>query len=230
MPDASKSTADKFGLIMSFLENDDKKTPQESPRTVDPPSPQKESFREKMLALELERDEQAKNLETVKYLRQKERYEQDQRLKAAETQGSEQAENIKAAMALRLEKQMSMIEDLLEDKKQLGAKIETMVEQQHQVEKNRRGDEGRFALELKKNKDAWEASEKVRREKWEKDKTAEVRAQTVKGLEPEIQKIVQRNKEELKKAHDMYQRDIRDRRDNNADEYEKKVQEVKARL
>jgi hypothetical protein len=31
-------------------------------------------------------------------------------------------------MALRLEKQMSMIEDLLEDKKQLGAKIETMVE------------------------------------------------------------------------------------------------------
>ena len=77
MPDASKSTADKFGLIMSFLENDDKKTPQESPRTVDHPSPQKESFREKMLALELERDEQAKNLETVKQLRQKERYEQD---------------------------------------------------------------------------------------------------------------------------------------------------------
>lgn len=31
-------------------------------------------------------------------------------------------------MALRLEKQMSMIEDLLEDKKQLGAKIEAMVE------------------------------------------------------------------------------------------------------
>jgi len=31
-------------------------------------------------------------------------------------------------MALRLEKQMSMIEDLLEDKKQLAAKIETMVE------------------------------------------------------------------------------------------------------
>jgi len=44
------------------------------------------------------------------------------------------------------------------------------------VEKNRGGEEGRFALELKKNKDAWEASEKVRREKWEKDKTAEVRA------------------------------------------------------
>lgn len=30
------------------------------------------------------------------------------------------------------------------------------------------------------------ASEKVRKEKWEKEKIMEIRAQTVKGLEPEI--------------------------------------------
>jgi len=35
-------------------------------------------------------------------------------------------------------------------------------------------------------KDAWTSSEKVRREKWEREKIAEIRAQTVKGLEPEI--------------------------------------------
>jgi len=46
--------------------------------------------------------------------------------------------------------------------------------------------EDRFSVELKKNKDAWVASEKVRREKWEREKIAEIRAQTVKGLEPEI--------------------------------------------
>lgn len=39
---------------------------------------------------------------------------------------------------------------------------------------------------MRKNKEAWQASEKVRRQKWEQDKIVEVRQQTVKGLEPEI--------------------------------------------
>jgi 5-azacytidine-induced protein 1 len=43
------------------------------------------------------------------------------------------------------------------------------------------------------------ASEKVRKEKWEREKIQDIRAQTVKGLEPEIQKIVERNKEELRR-------------------------------
>jgi 5-azacytidine-induced protein 1 len=41
-------------------------------------------------------------------------------------------------------------------------------------------------VELKKNKEAWIASERVRKEKWEKEKISEIRSQTVKGLEPEI--------------------------------------------
>jgi len=44
------------------------------------------------------------------------------------------------------------------------------------------------------------ASEKVRKERWEKDKVQEIRAQTVKGLEPEIQRFVERNKEEHSKS------------------------------
>jgi len=52
---------------------------------------------------------------------------------------------------------------------------------------------------LKKNKDAWIAAEKVRKEKWEKEKIHEIRAQTVKGLEPEIQRIVERNKDEIRR-------------------------------
>ena len=46
--------------------------------------------------------------------------------------------------------------------------------------------EDRLAVELKKNRDAWVASEKIRKEKWEKEKITDIRAQTVKGLEPEI--------------------------------------------
>ena len=55
-----------------------------------------------------------------------------------------------------------------------------------QAEKQKKVLEERLHVELKKNREAWLAAEKVRKDKWEKDKVQEIRAQTVKGLEPEI--------------------------------------------
>jgi 5-azacytidine-induced protein 1 len=57
----------------------------------------------------------------------------------------------------------------------------------------------RFKKELKKEKEAWLASEKVRKEKWEMDKIREIREGTVQKLEPTIQNIIEKNKEELRK-------------------------------
>ena len=65
-------------------------------------------------------------------------------------------------------------------------------------------------VELKKNRGAWIAAEKVRKEKWERDKVQEIRAQTVKGLEPEIQRIVERNKDELRKQDERHAQSIRE--------------------
>ena len=93
-------------------------------------------------------------------------------------------------MEARIEKQVKMIEDLLSDKKSLSENIAALTEElqdvNHQKTKQAKVQDDRLAVELKKNKEAWMASEKVRREKWEKEKIHEIRAQTVKGLEPEI--------------------------------------------
>lgn len=83
---------------------------------------------------------------------------------------------------------------------------------------------------MRKNKEAWQASEKVRREKWEKDRIQEIRAQTVKGLEPEIQRIVERNKEELRKAHDLHLSDLRQKKADLTEEWERKLQEQRDRM
>ena len=64
--------------------------------------------------------------------------------------------------------------------------IETIKARDKAIEKQKRVVDDRLQVELKKNKDAWVAAEKVRKEKWEKEKIHEIRAQTVKGLEPEI--------------------------------------------
>lgn len=53
---------------------------------------------------------------------------------------------------------------------------------------------------MKKNKDAWMAGEKVRKEKWEQEKIDQIKATTIKSIEPEIIKLVEKNKDELRKA------------------------------
>lgn len=44
----------------------------------------------------------------------------------------------------------------------------------------------RYKRELKKEKEAWLAAEKVRKERWEADKIKEIREGTVQKLEPTI--------------------------------------------
>lgn len=83
---------------------------------------------------------------------------------------------------------------------------------------------------MKKNRDAWMASEKIRKERWEKDKVQEIRAQTVKGLEPEIQRIVERNKDDIRKLEEKHQSELRAAREQMLLEQERKFQEMRERL
>lgn len=83
-----------------------------------------------------------------------------------------------------------MIEALLQDKNVLQGKIEAIMsekkDEKEWLNKQTKRIEEKYEIELKKNKDAWMASEKIRRQKWEQERIHEIRAQTVKGLEPEI--------------------------------------------
>ena len=58
---------------------------------------------------------------------------------------------------------------------------------------------------MKKQKEILEAAEKIRREKWIKEKTHEIKEITVKGLEPDIQKLIAKHKAEIKKIKAMKQ-------------------------
>ena len=75
--------------------------------------------KEKLVELEIERDENLKALEYLKQLREKEKTELTQNIQLAKEQGHKQAEELKKDMQNRLEKQVQMIESLLEDKKSL---------------------------------------------------------------------------------------------------------------
>lgn len=50
-----------------------------------------------------------------------------------------------------------------------------------------------FESEMKNFKESQVQKERIEREKWQKDKTAKIRELTIKGLEPELQSLIQRH-------------------------------------
>ena len=66
-----------------------------------------------------------------------------------------------------------------------------------------------YAKELRKQKEVWGASEKAKREQWLADKTKEIKEATVRGLEPDIARLVGRHKEETVKLSESLREDHR---------------------
>ena len=116
----------------------------------------------------------------MKEIREREKAQFAEALERTREDGGRYADQVKNEMALRIEKQVSMIEALLEDKRQLQDSMEKMQdkmkEAQQTQDKQMKVLEDRLQVELKKNRDAWMASEKIRKERWEKDKVQEIRA------------------------------------------------------
>lgn len=46
------------------------------------------------------------------------------------------------------------------------------------------------ARDLRQQRELWAATEKIKRDKWIQEKTKAIKDQTVKGLEPEIQRML----------------------------------------
>lgn len=57
-----------------------------------------------------------------------------------------------------------------------------------------------WVAELKRQKEAWAAAEKIKRESWAEEKTREVKELTIKGLEPEIQRLMAKHKADMRKV------------------------------
>ena len=49
---------------------------------------------------------------------------------------------------------------------------------------------------MRRQKELWVQAERARREQWVADKTREIKESTVRGLEPDIQRLVQRHRDE----------------------------------
>eukprot|EP00071_Canis_lupus_P046042 XP_022279599.1 centrosomal protein of 131 kDa [Canis lupus familiaris] len=84
--------------------------------------------------------------------------------------------------------------------------------------------------EIKKLKELMSATEKVRREKWINEKTRKIKEITVRGKEPEIQKLIARHKQEVKKLKSVHEAELLQADARAAQRCARQVEELREQL
>ncbi|XP_053392932.1 centrosomal protein of 131 kDa-like [Mercenaria mercenaria] len=133
-----------------------------------------------------------------------------------------------------IKRHLSFIDQLIDDKKNLSEKCENLVKELKQVDKKYqdrfKAITDKHSIEMQKLKDMHEAAEKLRREKWIEDKTKKIKEMTVKGLEPEIQRLIAKHKSELKKIKQIHEAELLESDERAAQKYVRMTEELRDQL
>ncbi|KAJ9585490.1 hypothetical protein L9F63_002691, partial [Diploptera punctata] len=104
------------------------------------------------------------------------------------------------------------IDQLIADKKCLNDKCQKLVlelkkSEEHHVSTLKTVEE-RHKIELQKAREMHAAAEKLRRERWIDNKTQKIKEMTVKGLEPELQRLNTRHQQELADLRMLHKQEL----------------------
>ncbi|XP_061232839.1 centrosomal protein of 131 kDa isoform X2 [Neopsephotus bourkii] len=143
-----------------------------------------------------------------------------------------------------IQRHLAFIDQLIEDKKVLSEKCEAVVAELKQVDqkyskKMSQMQEqhelvwrtlGPFSQEIRKLKELMSATEKIRREKWIDEKTRKIREITVKGLEPELQKLMAKHKQDIRKLKLLHEAELLQSDQRAAQRYGRQAEELRGLL
>ncbi|KAK7506382.1 hypothetical protein BaRGS_00002494 [Batillaria attramentaria] len=133
-----------------------------------------------------------------------------------------------------IKRHLSFIDQLIDDKKSLSEKCEQLVKELKTVDRKYQDKikslEESHAVEMTKIKEIQAAAEKLRREKWIDEKTKKIKEMTVKGLEPEIQRLIAKHKAEIKKIKQVHEAELLEADERAAQRYVKMTEELRDQL
>ncbi|XP_074648896.1 centrosomal protein of 131 kDa-like [Tubulanus polymorphus] len=133
-----------------------------------------------------------------------------------------------------IKRHLSFIDQLIDDKKILSEKCENLLKELKTMERKFsekiKQMEESHAVEMSKIKDINAAAEKLRREKWIDEKTKKIKEMTVKGLEPEIQRLIAKHKSEIKKMKSIHEAELLESDERAGQRYVKMTEELRDQL
>ncbi|CAF2977960.1 unnamed protein product [Rotaria sp. Silwood2] len=111
-----------------------------------------------------------------------------------------------------IQRHLKFIDQLIDDKKKISQRCELLLSELKIIDRKyndrMRSVEEANRNELQKLKDVHEAAEKLRREHWIEEKTKKIKELTVRGLEPEIQKLISKHKNEITKIKTVHEAEL----------------------
>ncbi|KAM3660810.1 centrosomal protein of 131 kDa [Ammospiza maritima maritima] len=241
----------KLQSIISFLDEMEK-SEQERPRSA-ASATQRESFlldeelahveqvsavatevTSSMMRLKLEVEEKKRAISLLQTALIQQRELTDRHVKQTEKELSQQLRLQREQYEAAIQRHLAFIDQLLDDKKVLSEKCEAVVAELKQVDQkygqkiNQMQEQ--HELEIKKLKELMSATEKVRREKWIEEKTKKIKEITVKGLEPEIQKLLAKHREDIRQLKLLHEAELLQSDERAALHYGRQAQELRGLL
>ncbi|XP_028991064.1 centrosomal protein of 131 kDa isoform X2 [Betta splendens] len=241
----------KLQSIMSFLDEMEK-SEQERPRSVTSGSHREAVLSEEELAvveqasataaeltgsmmrIRLELEEKKRTVNMLQTALAQQRELTARHVKETEKELNRSFQLQKEQYEATIQRHLTFIDQLINDKKSLSERCEGVVGELKQVDqkytKKIAQMQEQHEMEIKKLKDLMSASEKIRREKWIDEKTKKIKEITVKGLEPEIQKLISKHKQELKKLRTLHEAELLQADDRAAQRYVRQCEELRQHL
>ncbi|XP_020506197.2 centrosomal protein of 131 kDa isoform X1 [Labrus bergylta] len=251
----------KLQSIMSFLDEMEK-SEQERPRSVTSGSHREAVLSEEeligveqasataaeitgsMMRIKLELEEKKRTVNMLQTALAQQRELTVRHVKETEKELSRNFQLQKEQYEATIQRHLTFIDQLINDKKALSERCEGVVGELKQVDQKytkkiaqmQEQHEmvwqilGPLCEEIKKLKELMSATEKIRREKWIDEKTKKIKEITVKGLEPEIQKLISKHKQELKKLRTLHEAELLQADDRAAQRYVRQCEELRQQL
>ncbi|XP_066056778.1 centrosomal protein of 131 kDa isoform X1 [Chamaea fasciata] len=197
-----------------------------------------------MMRLKLEVEEKKRAISLLQTALTQQRELTDRHVKQTEKELSQQLRLQREQYEAAIQRHLAFIDQLLDDKKVLSEKCEAVVAELKQVD-HKYGQKitqmqeqhelvwrtlGPFCEEIKKLKELMSATEKVRREKWIEEKTKKIKEITVKGLEPEIQKLVAKHREDIRQLKLLHEAELLRSDERAAQHFGRQAQELRGLL
>ncbi|XP_030064441.1 centrosomal protein of 131 kDa isoform X2 [Microcaecilia unicolor] len=183
------------------------------------------------LRMELQEKQRAINLLQTALAQQRELTVRH--VKETEKELSRQWKHQQEEYEATIQRHLSFIDQLIDDKKLLSEKCESVVAELKQVDQKYTKKISQMQEQhelIKKLKELMSATEKVRREKWIDEKTKKIKEITVKGLEPEIQKLISKHKQEIKKLKVLHEAELLQSDERAAQRYIRQTEELREHL
>ena len=171
----------------------------------------------RMINLKIEVEEANKNIEVLKSIIDKLKYQNEEQERIWQDKLKREIERQQRIYEESLEKNVNFIEALLKEKEQRLKYINELNNQAALNEENMKNTinslHEHYKKEMKKAKDSWVTGEKLRREKWEKEKTKEIKEMTARGMEPEINRLVSNNRKALEEKEENHKKELKSLRE-----------------